>query len=204
MIKTANKAAILLLAAGASSRMRGGDKLLETVQGQSLLATMVQRASATGCNCFVTIPSRSHPRTHHIGDATAIVVTDWKEGMSASIRAGVQALPQETDRLLIQPADMPEITTEDFLKVLATQLSTPNEIIRATSVDGKPGHPVVFPRSCFKDLLSLKGDQGARSLLKARNVGTSPLPGNRALVDLDTPEAWAKWRADQHRTMPTT
>ena len=192
--------AILLLAAGQSSRMRGRDKLLEEVDGAPLLSTMVKRAQATGCSVFVTLPNMEHQRASLIGSATPIMVPDASDGMAASIRRGVAALPKYIKAVMILPADMPELTSQDFLAVLQAYTSEDRAILRGASADGRPGHPVLFPRECFEDLIVLKGDQGARALLKSGtySVRLVPLPEEHALTDLDTPEAWARWRAQQN------
>ena len=101
--------AILLLAAGASSRMKGRDKLMEEVDGQPLLTLMCRRAALTGLPVYVTLPGPSHPRAAATGDAIQVPVPDAAEGMSASIRRGTAALPDDTQAVMILPADMPEI-----------------------------------------------------------------------------------------------
>ncbi|KIC26600.1 MULTISPECIES: nucleotidyltransferase family protein [unclassified Leisingera] len=186
--------AILLLAAGASSRMQGRDKLMEEVDGQPLLTLMCRRAALTGLPVYVTLPGPSHPRAAATGDATQVPVPDAAEGMSASIRRGTAALLDGTQAVMILPADMPEITAQDMLHLAAHFGGPDSPVLRATAEDGTPGHPVLFPRRCFEVLQCLQGDQGARSILTAETVRTVPLPGRHALTDLDTPEDWAAWR----------
>jgi len=190
---------ILLLAAGASSRMKGRDKLLEVVDGQPLLSAMCRRATLTGLVTYVTLPGLAHPRADHIGAARPVEVPDASDGMAASIRRGVAALPVATDAVMILPADMPEITTDDLLSIAAKAPEHDGQILRAYTAEGKPGHPVLFPRRCFAALQGLQGDQGARPLLVHETVHPVPLPGNRALTDLDTPEDWARWRSTEQR-----
>ena len=192
--------AILLLAAGQSSRMRGRDKLMEEVGGAPLLTTVFRRAQETGCSVFVTLPGMEHERASLIGTATPIMVPDAAEGMAASIRRGIAALPGHIKAVMILPADMPELTCDDFQAVLQAFGSEDPAILRGASADGRPGHPVLFPKKCFEDLINLKGDQGARALLKSGKypVRLVPLPEEHALTDLDTPEAWVRWRAQQN------
>ncbi|MEX0301234.1 MAG: NTP transferase domain-containing protein [Leisingera sp.] len=189
--------AILLLAAGASSRMKGRDKLMEDVSGQPLLSLMCRRAALTGLPVYVTLPSSAHPRASATGTAVPVPVPDAQDGMSASIRRGVAALPPETEAVMILPADMPEIETQDMLHLVAHFRGETSPILRATAEDGTAGHPVLFPRRCFEALRTLTGDQGARSILKSETVQTVPLPGRHALTDLDTPEDWAAWRGSR-------
>jgi len=189
--------AILLLAAGASSRMAPRDKLLEQVAGQPLIGLISRRAALTGLPVYVTLPELSHPRARWIGSATPIVVPDAAEGMAASIRAGVASLPGLIEAVMILPADMPEIDTQDLLQMAAQYQQADSPILRASAADGTPGHPVLFPRRYFNALLALSGDAGARAVLAKEQVQLVALPGARAITDLDTPEAWAAWRATQ-------
>ncbi|WP_027258761.1 nucleotidyltransferase family protein [Leisingera aquimarina] len=187
--------AILLLAAGASSRMQGRDKLMEDVDGQPLLALMCRRAALTGLPVFVTLPSKAHPRAAATGSAIPVPVPDAAEGMAASIRQGIAALPEQAKAVMILPADMPEVTAEDMLRLAAHFRGEDSPVLRAASEDGTQGHPVLFPRRCFAALKSLSGDQGARSVLKSEPLQLVPLPKSHALTDLDTPEDWANWRS---------
>ncbi|MFY0310708.1 NTP transferase domain-containing protein [Leisingera sp. D0M16] len=186
--------AILLLAAGASSRMQGRDKLMEEVDGEPLLSRICRRAALTGLQVYVTLPSSTHPRAAAIGTAVPIPVPDADEGMAASIRRGVTALPEGCDGVMILPADMPEVETQDMLRLAARFRGSSSPILRATAEDGTPGHPVLFPSRCFAALKALSGDQGARGVLKGEAVKLVALPKAHALTDLDTPEDWAAWR----------
>ncbi|MGR3759222.1 nucleotidyltransferase family protein [Roseobacteraceae bacterium NS-SX3] len=186
--------AILLLAAGSSSRMRGRDKLMEEVGGQPLLSRMCRRAALTGFDCYVTLPGPAHPRADLVPDARPVMVPDAVEGMAASIRRGTAALGPETEAVMILPADLPELETQDLMHVAAHFHGADSPVLRGTAADGTPGHPVLFPHRCFAALRQLTGDEGARRVLAGEQVQLIPLPGRRAITDLDTPEDWASWR----------
>ena len=187
---------ILLLAAGASSRMRGGDKLLEEVGGNPLVAVMADRARQVA-PVIVTLPSDTHARAKALTgkDITPLPVSDADEGMAASIRAGTRALPDTATGVMILPGDMPELTSADLQTLANAWRSDPSHIHRATAADGTPGHPVIFPHSQFDALKALTGDTGARAILKSQPVRRVALPDRHALTDLDTPEDWSAWRA---------
>lgn len=186
--------AILLLAAGSSSRMAPRDKLMEQIDGQPLLSLISRRATLTGLPCYVTLPDLDHPRAACVGDATPVLVPDAAKGMAASIRAGIAALPPDIEAAMILPTDMPDIESQDLLHMAAHYSSSDGPILRASTADGAPGHPVLFPRRYFDALLTLNGDSGARSVLTNEPVQLVTLPGQRATTDLDTPQAWERWR----------
>ncbi|PQO24469.1 CTP--molybdopterin cytidylyltransferase [Rhodobacteraceae bacterium WD3A24] len=200
-----NDIVIVIPAAGASRRMGGRDKLLEKVDGIALLRRQAERALQTGARVIVTLPAgRDGPRRAALDglDVTLIAVPDADEGMGASLRAGIAAALTEgtATAVMILPADMPEIAASDLAALIAAFRSAPGApILRGAAADGRPGHPVLFPRDVLEEdaAPALGGDAGARAILRRHGprVRCVPLPGSHALTDLDTPDDWAAWRA---------
>ncbi|MCC1480720.1 nucleotidyltransferase family protein [Roseibaca sp. Y0-43] len=187
--------AILLPAAGASSRMRGRDKLLKEVDGVALLRRSAMRALATGAAVAVTLPLASARIAALDGLRLTLLDIDATEGMAASLRAGgAWAEGLGTSALMIALPDMPDITTDDMTALFAAHDLAPATPLRATTEDGRPGHPVILPQAVFPAVQRLSGDQGARAILADLPPRLHSLPGQRALTDLDTPEAWTAWR----------
>lgn len=188
--------AILILAAGSSSRMRGTDKLLERVEGEPLITRQCRIAAATGCPVVIALPEDRPAREAALAELPhrAVIVPDAAEGLAASLRRGIAAAGRRPVLLLL--ADMPEITADDLRLMLARQSAGPDRILRGAAEDGTPGHPVVFPEWTLPELARLEGDGGARDLLRrhADRVDLVALPGFHAVTDLDTPEDWAAWR----------
>ena len=195
--------AILVPAAGSSSRMRGRDKLMEEIDGVPLLLRTVGRALRTGCKVLVTVPQDRPGRVAALRtlDHPNLMIgppLDAREGMSVSLRHGAgwasDAHPAPAG-LMILLADMPDVTTQDIQTVLSAFVQAPDRVHRAVSQSGQPGHPVVFPRRLFRQLAEVTGDSGAREVMANEALVTVPLPGDHASTDLDTPEDWVAWRA---------
>jgi CTP:molybdopterin cytidylyltransferase MocA len=186
--------AILILAAGTSSRMRGVDKLLELIDGKPVLAVLVSRALTLGPT-LVTLPRMDHPRASVVPVGATIVAVDGQ--MSDSIKAGIATLPDTATGVMILPADMPDIAAADMATIHAAARKTGAPIVRAQTTDGRPGHPIYFAASEFPKFADLTGDRGGYQLTKDRQDETVfvPLQGDRARLDLDTPEDWAAYRA---------
>ncbi len=192
--------AILLPAAGASSRMRGADKLLQQVGGTALLTCVAQRALQVTPHVAVSLRAHDEGRQHALnGMPVAILqITDAAEGMSASLRAGARwAMALDMQAVMIALPDMPDITAQDMRDLFAAQAQEPQRPLRACAADNQPGHPVILPRVLFSAMQVLRGDEGARLLLRSPRPRLHPLPGQRAVTDLDTPEDWDAWRKDQ-------
>ncbi|WP_395539856.1 NTP transferase domain-containing protein [Neotabrizicola sp. sgz301269] len=197
MTLSAHPMTILILAAGASSRMRGADKLMQDVDGLPLLTHVILAAQATGLPVLVVLPPDRPGRLSALISTGVphVIAQEAALGMSASLKAGIAALPASHAVILLL-ADLPEITTDDLTRIALAHERDPDAMLRGAA-DGTPGHPVVFPAELRAELLALTGDEGARSVLHRHRdrLRLVPLPGAHATTDLDTPEDWAAWRA---------
>ena len=196
-----HKIAIMIPAAGASSRMKGRDKLLEPVDGLPLLLRQARMAMKCGCDVLVTLPTgaagaKRRAVLRQADQLNVQIIPDAPEGIAASLRAGAAwAQAAELDALMIVLADLPDLTGDDLRALMRAAMDKPGQVIRAVDQKGRPGHPVIFPARLFPAMARLSGDQGARDLLRQEDVAALPLAGDRATTDLDTPKAWARWRA---------
>lgn len=196
---------ILVLAAGQSTRMRGADKLQEIVSGQSLIRRVSSECLKVG-DTFVAL--------HHNADArlalldglpiTPLHEPDAAEGQSGTMRAAVAQLPP-CDAFMVVLADLPELTADDLIAVIAARQDDPDALIwRGATPSGKPGHPILFDASLRDHFAKLTGDTGGAEIVKPladRTVLVS-FADDRALLDLDTPEQWAAWRRKTRQPQP--
>ncbi len=190
---------IVIPAAGASSRMRGRDKLLEPVEGQPLLRRQVLAVMTAGCPVVVTLPPGDTDRRNAISGLPVMLeeVPEAAEGMSASLRH-VQALLAEGQSLGLLLPDVPGIGTTEFLAVLDRFRETgETRITRAGEVDSdRPGTPLFLPYAIAIRLADVTGNTGGRTALRGEPVELFRFPDDRATRDLDTPEDWAAWREE--------
>ncbi|MGH1329470.1 MAG: nucleotidyltransferase family protein [Paracoccaceae bacterium] len=193
--------AILLFAAGASKRMGGADKLLQEIDGVPILRRQAQAAIASGAPVIALLPV-DRPARHGALAGLAlqkVSVADAALGMSASFRAGIKALPKGAEAAIMMLADMPEIETADIARLIAAWRDAPLRPARLCGPADQPGSPVLFPARFFEALARIEGDEGGRSVLRGQEITRVPCPDARALIDLDTPEDWAAWRAKNPR-----
>lgn len=182
---------ILLLAAGASSRMGGADKLAQEINGEPLLRRSTRTALDSKCDVIVvTTPERMVL----IEDLPVQLVTGG-ETMSDSLRAGLANI--DADAVIISLADMPDIIADHYQCLIeAHDPSRKRLICRATSETGKPGHPVLFDVQFIDELMQISGDIGPKSVIQRYSDMSVNIPtsDDDALIDLDTPEDWANYR----------
>ena len=189
--------AIVILAAGASSRMRGRDKLFEVVEGTPILTRLVHFAQVCG-DVYVTLPDPNHPRHNLLTGTKAvpIYVPDAADGMSASIkRACAVVMETSATGMMILTGDLPDLTEAHFTQVCAEWAKDKTRYVQAKDRDGKPGHPVIIPKSGWADIETLQGDIGLRNILREKRMEYVSFKDYGPTLDLDTPEAWANWRA---------
>lgn len=194
------KPLIVLPAAGASSRMEGRDKLIEPIEGQPLLRRQTQAAIKSGCPVMVCLPVKHGPRHDAIDglNVTTVTVRDAAEGLGATLRtAALFAARHAPDRhMMILLPDVPGIGPFDVKSVItAFEAAGSDTPTRATDDQNRPGTPLIVPIRLISAFADLSGDDGGKSILHKEKVQLVPLSDARATTDLDTPEAWAEWRA---------
>lgn len=155
-------AAGVLLAAGAGSRY-GMPKVLAS-QGEWLQAA-VDALSGGGCDDVVVVLGAAIVEVP--APARSVIADDWADGLSASLRAGLSAL--DADYAVIHTVDTPDVDARVVARVIAEARAAPSGLARAR-YDDAPGHPVVIARGHWPALLrDLRGDEGARTFLAARD-----------------------------------
>lgn len=185
---------VVVLAAGSASRMAasGHHKLLATFEGVPLVRRSVETALAAKADCVVVVTGY---RAEDIESAlTGLEVgivhnPDFATGMSSSLRAGLAAVRDGADGLLVLLADMPGVRPEHLDTMIeAFRRERGGAIIRAVS-GGKRGNPVILPASTFDAVSKLTGDIGARPVIERSGLAVVDIDiGDAAHVDTDTPE----------------
>jgi molybdenum cofactor cytidylyltransferase len=179
----------IVLAAGASTRF-GSPKQLVRLGGRPLLHTVVSRAADVTGNALIVVlgagAGELAPLLRH-SPGSVVINRYWREGMASSIRLGVARLPATCTGVMLVLADQAAVTRDDLRRLAGTWRRRPT-LIAAALYAGSTGAPAIFPRSSFPALVALRGDSGARALLRrsADRVVRVPMPS--AELDLDTPE----------------
>jgi molybdenum cofactor cytidylyltransferase len=183
---------VLVLAAGASTRL-GQPKQLVRLGGRPALHIVVSNAVAVAGHA-VTVVAGAHARemSHLLNHTSASVIVNrhWEEGMGSSLRFGVNSLPPGCEAVLVLLGDQVAVTPDD-LKRLIGAWKGQEEVLAAAVYERHEGVPAIFPRICFPELASLRGDQGARGVIQRNQFRLVRVPMPNAAVDLDTPEGLA-------------
>jgi len=184
----------VILAGGSSSRLGRPKQLLPLGDRPVLAHTLAGALAADLDGVIVVLGHEAATVQERVDFAGAqVVVNDaYREGQSTSLRAGLAALPADTDAALFILGDQPLIGAAVHAALVAARRATGAPIVIPTYA-GVRGNPVLIARELFPELAEVTGDQGARGVIRAHRdaVHEVPIPGPPPTDDLDTEEDYA-------------
>jgi molybdenum cofactor cytidylyltransferase len=197
-IQAASRVAAVVLAAGTSSRMGADNKLLTVnAAGCHMIARVVDAVLAS--RAAPTLVVVGHQRERILAAlagraVTSIVAPDYQHGLSASLRAGIAALPASSQAVLVCLGDMPLVTTAMIDQIIEAYDPGQGHCIVVPTYGAKRGNPVLWDRRFFAAMMAISGDTGARVLLlrHVESVREVALGSDAILRDFDTPAALAE------------
>ncbi len=189
--------AAIVLAAGQSSRMAPYHKLLLPDRaGKPMIARVVDNLLSSSLRPILVVVGH---RAEEIKAALAgrpvtfVVAADYAEGLAASLRAGVKALPSEAQAALIALGDMPLVTARVIERLIETYDPDEGRLIAVPIHRGRRGNPVLWDRRFFPAIAALRGDGGAKGVIDQHleAVAEVDISDESVLRDFDTVESLA-------------
>ncbi len=189
--------AAVVLAAGRSSRMAPHNKLLVPgADGTPMVARVVDTALASRARPVLVVLGNQAAQVRRAlagREVRFVDAPDYAAGLSASLRAGIAAVPAEAAGAIVCLGDMPLVAPEVFDALIATHDAEEGRGIVVPTWRGRPGNPVLWDRRFFPELMALAGDVGGRGLLErhAEQVAQVEVESDAVLRDFDTVESLA-------------
>lgn len=184
----------VLLAAGASTRM-GRVKQLLPWKESTLLEHSIEQLKKSNIDSLVVVLGANEDLIRDqvdLGNFDVVVNTNWEQGMASSIACGVSYLKENTfdlEGVLIALSDQPLLDSKYYRKLIDKSLDKDSKIVCSAYSD-RVGVPAVFDPMYIPNLLQLKGQRGARALLRGGRVEVSSIDAGDRAVDLDTIEEY--------------
>jgi molybdenum cofactor cytidylyltransferase len=186
--------AALLLAAGQSSRM-GSNKLLAEIDGRPMVARVALRLLSSHARPIVAVLGNEAARVDAaLGKLPVERVRNpaFAEGLSSSLKAGLAALPEDIDGVIVCLGDMPLVAGRDLDRLIAAFNPLEGRAIIVPTRHGKRGNPVLWAKRFIPEMAELAGDVGAKHLIGEH--AELEMDSDGVLVDVDTPDALAALR----------
>ena len=192
-----NSTAILVLAAGKSSRMKGIKQLLKIDNKTLLEHTLEEAKKVNSKNVFCVLGANAEKikKETSTKNINYIYNKNFENGLSSSIVSGVNYIEKKhpnINSILILLADQPEVNTIYLNELISVFNENPNKII-ASNYNDNAGVPAIFPKIYFDELLLLKGDKGAKEFLQKHISETIQLKKDQPFKDIDTQEEYQSY-----------
>lgn len=193
--RRARNVCALVLAAGRSRRMAPLNKLLvPDAKGVPMILRVVDNVLASHARPVIVVTGHERERIEEALAGRPVLFAhadDYAEGLSASLRAGLRAVPPESEGILVCLGDMPLVSGEMFDRLLSAFDPEEGRAIVQPTYRGKQGNPLVWSREFLPEMLAITGDVGARHLAakyEDRRVDIE-MADDAVLRDFDTTEA---------------
>jgi molybdenum cofactor cytidylyltransferase len=185
----------VVLSAGESSRM-GRPKALLPIGGQTFIERIVSALKESRVGRIVVVLG------HNAGDlrrhmehlpAEIVINPEYRQGQLSSLQAAIRYIDgdDQCDGMLVHLVDHPYIDPALVDRLIAGFYETGKWIV-VPRYHGKRGHPVIFSRRLFSELLSAPMNQGAKAVVNAHRADTLELEAKDEgiTLDIDTPELY--------------
>jgi len=183
---------LVILAAGLSRRF-GRNKLLEKINGCAIIERVVRSATASKANeVIVVLGFEAQKIIKALKNFNCKFVFNERfcEGQSSSVKVGVKAVMNYAEAVIILPGDMALITPKPINMVIEEYHRSKSPIIVA-SYQGCLGHPILFDRSLFEEILFINEEtMGLKAIVKKYKERLRKVEVNspEILIDIDREE----------------
>ncbi|HEY3847146.1 MAG TPA: molybdopterin-binding/glycosyltransferase family 2 protein [Acetobacteraceae bacterium] len=195
--RSAPTIAAVVLGAGRSRRMAPHNKLLVADRtGKTMIARVVDNVLSSNARpVLVVVGHQAEQVEHALGGRPVRYVhaAEYAEGLSASLKAGIAAVPPECAAAVVCLGDMPLVTGRMIDRLLAAYDPDEGRLIVLPVFHGKQGNPMLWDRRFFPEILQITGDSGARFLVgkHMESVAEVEMADDAVLRDFDTTESLA-------------
>ena len=181
----------------------GTPKAMLDAGGRTFLERVIQALRDGGCaRVLVALPTPKGPVAANAGEAGALVVTNPspEDGPIGSLRAALHTLDPAVEGVAYCPVDYP-LLQADTVRSLLTEFRSSQTPLALPTFRDKRGHPVVFRRTIFQELLDDDLPRGAKTVVyRHLDVATLvPVEDEGSVIDIDDLTDYRRHFPDAYR-----
>jgi len=181
----------IILAAGESKRM-GKPKPLLRFEDKTFLEQIISVLKLSDVDRITVVlgaEAETIKKPIDLSKTNVVINKDYQKGQLSSLIAGIEDTPEDTEAILVCLVDNPFITKEVVNQIISKFKETKNPII-VPVFNSERGHPTLFSKSLFTELLNAPEEQGARYVLYSNEEKVLELETSESgiLIGIDTPD----------------
>ncbi len=159
----------ILLAAGQSKRMKSENKLIKLYKNKPLINYSLNVLKKSKVNKIIIVLGHQHKEVKKIIKKNKKIIftynKNYKQGMASSIKTGLKKISKNNKGFIIAQSDMPFVKQSDINKICRS-INSKKFLIHALKYKSRVGNPIGFDSSLIKKFKNIKGQFGAKYMVK--------------------------------------
>ena len=159
----------ILLAAGQSKRMKSENKLIKLYKNKPLINYSLNILTKSKVNKIILVLGHQHKEVKKIIKKNKKIIftynKNYKKGMASSIKIGLKKISKNDKGFIVAQADMPFVKQSDINKICRS-INSKKFLVHALKYKNRVGNPIGFDSSLIKKFKNIKGQLGAKFMVK--------------------------------------
>ena len=160
---------VILLAAGLSKRMKSENKLIKLYKNKPLINYSLNVLKKSKANKIIIVLGHQYKEVKKIIKKNKKIIftynKNYKKGMASSIKMGLKKVSKNDDGFIVAQSDMPFVKLSDINKICRS-IKTKKFLVHALKYKNRLGNPIGFDISLIKKFKNIKGQFGAKFMVK--------------------------------------
>ena len=160
---------VILLAAGLSKRMKSENKLIKLYRNKPLINYSLNVLKKSKANKIIIVLGHQYKEVKKIIKKNKKIIftynKNYKKGMASSIKIGLKKVSKNDDGFIVAQSDMPFVKLSDINKICRS-IKTKKFLVHALKYKNRLGNPIGFDISLIKKFKNIKGQFGAKFMVK--------------------------------------
>ena len=188
----------ILLAAGQSKRMKSENKLIKLYKNKPLINYSLNVLKKSKVNKIIIVLGHQHKEVKKIIKKNKKIIftynKNYKRGMASSIKTGLKKISKNDKGFIVAQSDMPFVKQSDINKICRS-INSKKFLVHALKYKNRVGNPIGFDSSLIKKFKNIKGQFGAKFMVKRLKNRTNFIKTKsiKSFKDFDKASDFRSW-----------